>query len=44
VAAATTKAATRKLIREAIQMHIEAMREAGERIPEPGSTVELIEV
>jgi len=43
-AAAKTKAETRKLIREAIQMHIEAMREAGERIPEPGSTVELVEV
>ena len=44
VAAAKTKAETRKLIREAIQIHIEAMREAGERIPEPGSTVEFVEV
>ena len=44
VAAAKTKTETRKLIREAILLHIEAMREAGERIPEPGSTVELVEV
>jgi predicted RNase H-like HicB family nuclease len=44
VAAAKTKGETRELIREAIQMHIEAMRDAGERIPERGSTVELVEV
>jgi predicted RNase H-like HicB family nuclease len=44
VAAGKTKAETRKLIREAIEMHIEAMREAGERIPEPGGAVELVEV
>lgn len=44
VAAAKTKAETRQLIREAIQMHIELMRESGEEIPEPGNTTELIEV
>jgi len=44
VAAAKTKAETRKLIREAIQMHIEGIREAGGRIPEPGGAVELVEV
>ena len=44
VAAAKTKAETRKLIREAIQMHIEAMREDGEPIPQPGNSTELIEV
>ncbi len=33
VAAAKTKAETRQLIREAIRMHIEAMREAGESVP-----------
>lgn len=44
VAAAETKAETRRLIREAIQMHLEAMREAGEQIPQPGNVTELIEV
>ena len=44
VAAAKTKAETRRLIREAIKMHIEAMREDGEPIPEPGNATELIEV
>lgn len=44
VAAAETKAETRRLIREAIQMHLEAMREAGEPIPQPGNVTELIEV
>lgn len=44
VAAAKTKAETRRLIREAIRMHIESMREAGERIPEPGEMTELVEV
>jgi predicted RNase H-like HicB family nuclease len=44
VAAAETKAETRRLIREAIRMHIEAMREEGQRVPAPGEAVELIEV
>jgi predicted RNase H-like HicB family nuclease len=44
VAAAKTKAETRELIREAIQMHIELMRESGEDVPEPGNSTELIEV
>lgn len=44
VAAAKTKAETRRLIREAIKMHIEAMREDGEPIPEPGNFTEVIEV
>jgi predicted RNase H-like HicB family nuclease len=44
VAAAETKAETRRLIREAIRMHIEAMREEGQPVPEPGAAVELIEV
>ena len=44
VAAAKTKAETRRLIRDAIKMHIEAMREAGEPIPQPGTSTELIEV
>jgi predicted RNase H-like HicB family nuclease len=44
VAVAKTKAETRRLIREAIQMHLEAMRESGERVPEPGTSTELLEV
>jgi predicted RNase H-like HicB family nuclease len=44
VAAGRTKAETRKLILEAIRMHIEAMRDAGEPIPEPGNSTELVEV
>jgi predicted RNase H-like HicB family nuclease len=44
VAAAKTKAETRRLIREAIKMHMEAMRDAGEPIPQPGTSTELIEV
>jgi predicted RNase H-like HicB family nuclease len=44
VAAAKTKAETRELIREAIEFHLEGMREAGEPIPPPGTAVELVEV
>ena len=44
VAAAETKAEVKRLIREAIVMHIEAMREAGEPVPEPGYSTELVEV
>ncbi len=44
VAAAKTRDETRNLIREAIEFHLEGMREAGERIPEPGTSVELVEV
>jgi predicted RNase H-like HicB family nuclease len=44
VAAAKTKAETRRLIREAIEMHIEAMREAGEQVPAPGTSTELVEI
>ncbi len=44
IAAGKTKAETRKLTREAIEFHLEGMREAGEAIPEPGTYVELVEV
>jgi predicted RNase H-like HicB family nuclease len=33
-----------KLIREAIELHIESMREAGELIPPPTSKSELIKI
>jgi predicted RNase H-like HicB family nuclease len=34
----------RRLIREAIEFHIEGLREYGSPIPPPSSTVEFIEV
>jgi len=33
-----------KLIREGIRLHIKAMREAGEPIPEPSSKSEIVKV
>jgi len=44
VAVGKTRIEVKRLIREAIRLHIEAMREDGEPIPEPGNTTELIEV
>jgi predicted RNase H-like HicB family nuclease len=44
VAAAKTLDETRRLMRGAIQMHIEAIREAGDQVPPPTSSVEMVEV
>lgn len=44
VAAASTLEETRRLIKEAIEFHIEGMRINGEAIPPPTSHVEQIEV
>ena len=44
VAAAKTRGEALKLIREAIELHIDGMREEGLRIPEPSSTAEYVEV
>ena len=44
VAVGETRAEVKRLIREAIEFHLEGMREAGEPIPEPASSVELVEV
>jgi len=44
VAVGETRAEVKRLIREAIEFHLEGMREAGEQIPEPASSVELVEV
>ncbi len=44
VAAAETKGEALKLIREAVEFHLEGMREAGLPIPEPSSTAEYVEV
>lgn len=44
VAAASTLEETRRLIKEAIEFHIEGMRMSGEAIPEPTRLIEQIEV
>jgi predicted RNase H-like HicB family nuclease len=43
-AVAETKEELMKLIREAIDFHIEGLREDGRPVPEPSSSVEYIEV
>jgi len=42
VAVAETETEVRQLIREAIAMHIKAMREDGDVIPEPHTQVEYV--
>jgi predicted RNase H-like HicB family nuclease len=44
VAAAETRGEVLQLIREAIEFHIESMREEGLPIPEPSSTAEYVEI
>jgi predicted RNase H-like HicB family nuclease len=44
VAAGDTREEVETLIREAISMHIEALREEGETVPAPGSWTSLVEV
>jgi len=44
VAAARTRAETERLIREAIQFHLEGLRENGDPIPKPTTGVQLVEV
>lgn len=44
VAAAETRSEVLQLIREAIEFHLEAMREDGLAIPEPSSSAEYVEV
>jgi predicted RNase H-like HicB family nuclease len=44
VAAAKTLAEVKKLIAEAIEFHIEGLREAGQDVPEPSSLCEYVEV
>lgn len=44
VAAGSTLAETRELIKEAIEFHIEGMRLNGETVPRPTELVEQIEV
>jgi predicted RNase H-like HicB family nuclease len=44
IAAAETREEVLRLIREAIDFHIEGLRESGENVPIPHSFSELIEV
>ena len=44
VAVGETKREVLKLIREAIELHLEALRKAGEPIPRPASKSETIKV
>jgi predicted RNase H-like HicB family nuclease len=44
VAIAETRDGAKQLIREAIELHIESLREHGEPIPQPHSSVEVIAV
>ena len=44
IAAADTKEEVLELIQEAIEFHIEGMREHGQPVPEPSSSIEYVEV
>ena len=44
VAVAETEAEVTQLIREAIEFHLEGLRDAGEPIPEPTSRMAYVEV
>jgi predicted RNase H-like HicB family nuclease len=44
VAVAKTRRDVKRLIREAIQLHIDDMRERGDAIPKPTAAGELIEL
>lgn len=44
VAVGKTKKEALRLIREAIELHLEGMREGGSRIPRPSSSTELVSV
>ena len=39
-----TREQTRRNIREAIELHLEAMKEVGEPVPQPSAEVEFIEL
>ena len=44
IAAGETRREVLKLIREAIEQHIEALRESGQPVPEPNSKSEVVKV
>ena len=44
IAAGETKEEVLQLIHEAIEFHVEGLREDGEPVPEPSSSIEYVEV
>ena len=44
VAVAETREELLRLIREAIELHLESIREEGRRIPDPSSSIEYVQV
>lgn len=44
IASGETRGEVLHLIREAIEFHIQGLKEDGETIPEPASSIEIIEV
>lgn len=44
VAVGETRAEVLRLINEAIEFHLEGLREDGDSVPEPSSSVEYVEV
>ena len=44
IAAGETREEVRKLIREAIEFHIEGLKEDGISVPAPASSIEFVEV
>ena len=44
IAAGETREAVLRLIKEAIELHIEGLRQAGEPVPPPSSVSEFVEV
>jgi predicted RNase H-like HicB family nuclease len=44
VAAGETRQEVEALIREAIAFHVEGLREAGQPVPEPSSTSQLVSI
>jgi predicted RNase H-like HicB family nuclease len=44
VAVADTEAEALRLIQEVVEFHLEGMREDGQPIPEPSSSIEYVEV
>ncbi len=44
IAAGDTKEEVKQLIQEAIELHIEALKEDGEPVPDPSSIIEFIDV
>jgi len=44
IAAAKTRGEVVKLIQDAMEFHIEGLKQDGERVPKPTSSVEFVEV